>query len=118
MDRYKFRVLQISDGTPGHRYDEPFWKYFDLGNALDPFAYDMSTVCQFTGLSDENGNDIYEYDILSRNHMKDGYVRFESGSFRIMIDTPKGLRNYVLGVDDSDLSLVIGNIYQNSELLK
>ena len=75
-------------------------------------------LMQFTGLKDKDRKDIYEGDILSRNNMKTGYVAFETGSFRIMIDTPKGMRNYVLGSDGADLSQIIGNIYENPELLE
>jgi uncharacterized phage protein (TIGR01671 family) len=65
------------------------------------------TLSQFTGLKDKNGKEIFEGDILShRYYSKPVLCEFVDGSF-IFDDISK-----------YDKSLeVIGNIYQNPELL-
>lgn len=46
---------------------------------------DPSTVCQFTGLKDEDGTEIWEHDIL-KNHPMTNEVIFRNGSFMIVED--------------------------------
>lgn len=46
---------------------------------------DPSTVCQFTGLKDEEGTEIWEHDIL-KNHPMTNEVTFRNGSFMIVED--------------------------------
>lgn len=43
---------------------------------------DPSTVCQFTGLKDENGKEVWEHDILESPFLK-GEVIFFNGCFRV-----------------------------------
>ena len=64
------------------------------------------TVCQFTGLYDKNGRKIFEGDIM-RN--AGNVVEFYGGDFCINGDSPL---SYWTGTE------VIGNIYDNPELLK
>ena len=86
-------------------------------------------VMQYTGLKDKNGVEIYEGDIIRAKHDDGGYdigavVYGRKGAF--CIDLPNvatgiksPLLNYIHGMmfDESDIE-VIGNIYENPELLE
>lgn len=84
-------------------------------------------LMQFTGLLDKNGKEIYEGDVVRGRHWKEphamrtsvegvGVVEWmtEPPEFWIRGGPPRGYRTYL---DFSDCE-VIGNIYENPELLK
>jgi uncharacterized phage protein (TIGR01671 family) len=84
----------------------------------------INKVMQFTGLQDRNGVDIYEGDILEYcEELPDGgysnqkyTVEFKNGSFVVCCE---GCEEDNLYSESDDASwLVVGNIHENSELLK
>lgn len=78
-----------------------------------PVFTKQETIGQFTGLHDKNGNDIYEGDII-RNEICKGIVVYKNGAF--VLDLGKSCGCVYLFCLDS--LLVVGNIYDNPELLK
>ena len=77
---------------------------------------DKYIVMQFTGLRDKNGKEIYEGDFISCDHCNDKYtVRLDclwTGFFPFQSEDP------IYGRCEAKNAVVIGNIYENPELLK
>lgn len=107
-----------------------------MGMPFEPFDYEfmasggtfpLGTVfMQFTGIKDKNGNEIYEGDVVILTDLDDEsthttYVKWMDGGFTLEWD-------YAFE-DGSDITLigwateyvsveVIGNIFENADLLK
>lgn len=84
-----------------------WWNYIEYLNEDD------CIVMQFTGLKDKNGNEIYEGDILAngKGH-KPCLVSFERDQFVV------GEYGCSLWIYAGNNKEVIGNVWENPELLK
>jgi|SRR6185312_12086075 len=72
--------------------------------------------CQYTGLKDKNGKEIYESDILKGTHSVPLYVVLQDGKFCFYNDYSSGSDALSqMRVEKLD---VIGNIFENPELLQ
>lgn len=93
-----------------------FISYFpDNDDYEDVVVVDSDTICQYTGLTDKNGNKIWENDIL-----KSGLVVTWEKEFASFCLSRKGwaFRHFFgEAVNGCDCE-VIGNIFDNPELLK
>lgn len=75
------------------------------------------TVGQYTGLTDKNGNKVFEGDIVKLyliDGIEKGVIKFNDIMCRFMFFTKDG--NY--GFDNDCIFEIIGNIHDNPELLK
>jgi len=80
------------------------------------YSHEQMLPLQYTGLKDKNGKEIYEGDILRREigeTIHRAAVTFEEGRF--VTSHPGGGIGWTV---NSATSEVIGNIYENPELLK
>lgn len=79
----------------------------------DYFDTEDMILMQYTGLDDKNGKEIYEGDIVKYENMT-GKIMFFNGSF--IMSNFEETEEWELGVINEEIE-VIGNIYENSELL-
>jgi hypothetical protein len=78
-------------------------------------------LMQFTGLHDNNGKEIYEGDILKDGKGQPGHVLWAHNSWLMewMVRDYEGKLTYEKMLDDCfGYGEVIGNIYENPELLQ
>ncbi len=81
-------------------------------------GYQNARFQQFTGIKDSSGKEIYEGDIIDVNtRFKKGMVKFENGGF-IILGIPLQEYKTVSYPKRFSRLKVIGNIFENPELLK
>lgn len=71
------------------------------------------TLSQYTGLTDKNGRKIFEGDILEAESGNRGYVVFINGAFMKSCNS-KDMPFLIA----SDVNAVIGNVFDNPELIE
>lgn len=87
--------------------------YCDGINAVIP-----DTLGQYTGLKDKNGTKIFEVDIIKARHNADVYiVKFEECRFKIEDCWGNMIKMTQEAINHFECE-VIGNIYDNPELIK
>ena len=94
-------------------------------DCIEPLKVELM---QYTGLQDTNGVDIYEGDIINLSyeyfdgHFRDneivGKVYFEDSSFRMSYKKYDEIREWRIDEPEILSIEVIGNIYENPELLE
>ena len=105
------------DGRHVHHFIMPLGTDLNLGTPIEKIQVevDINTICQYTGLTDKNGNKIWENDIISYPQIyARGNVAFVEDTF-VLFDDWDG-KQYINGMWKK--FEVIGNIFDNAELVK
>ena len=118
MREIKFRAWDVLDKKMlnwGDICHLPAWEIFPGTPEQRPF-----NIMQYTGLKDENGHEIYEGDIIEFLEAESGEtwtakIVFENLAFKAL-DVEDEAYDYDFD-DLSDIE-VIGNIYENPEILR
>lgn len=89
----------------------------DIQNRIVQFTTDVP-IMQYTGLHDKNGKEIYEGDIVKTGTDKLMVISWSKKHASFVIDRDGWAFVHYFGeAFDSDDCEVIGNIYQNPELI-
>ena len=95
------------------------------GEFVTPWPLCDSVLLQYTGLKDKNGVEIYEGDILVRYRGKEyesiRQIVYDKGSFVCVVRWPHEDGPYAplqFRTYDANIGEVIGNIYENPELME
>ena len=102
-----------------YKYDDKYFAEMTNTDGVSGIDIDRETICEYTGLTDKNGNKIFEGDIvitgatLLLGNLK-GTVEYSSTSARYIISFKDKVYHY----EDLTKAKIIGNIYDNPELLE
>lgn len=106
---------------PCNRFDETGWNSYE--DDVEPII--SETICQFTGLCDKNGVKIFENDIVNHEDYSDGacltYAQYKTVSAVMIKDFMVGCKT-LSGLPQNCIEEkrmeVVGNIYENPELIQ
>ncbi|MEH6944398.1 YopX family protein [Bacillus sp. JJ722] len=125
MREIKFRGKSIMTGewVYGSLIQEDKWAFIrnlDKNGIRNIYQVDPETVGQYTGLKDKSGTEIFEVDFLQDRDIITQVVFRDSEWQEKLISSPKNhLRDYFPFSNEISLATtVIGNIYDNPELLE
>ena len=141
MREIKFRGKRVCNGEWAHGslicyesgqtaiLDTPFSKYgHEATEIIRRTQVDPASVGQYTGLRSRNGKEIYEYDIMQMYHHSDdtnkhekdyiSAVHYHHGAFHVENPRYKIEQTFLHMARPGQSFEVIGNIYDNPELLE
>lgn len=120
MREILFKAKRIETGEWVEGLLTVMWGQYHIINPDDEntaYPIDTETICQYTGLTDKDGRKIWENDILVmryRDIKENGVVRYMTYNARFTFCDSDGAYGF-----DNDCDMeVIGNVFDNPELLK
>ena len=127
MREYKFRAKRIDNGewVYGYYWTNENGNYFirktvDLNGCftIEDIEVDPNTVGQYIGLKDKNSVEIYEGDIVKDAWGINMLVKYINTGFYLCRKNTNGEYSKISNWRNLQTKEVIGNIYNNPELLK
>lgn len=124
-DRYLFRAkhsLESQKWHTGNIVKEPDGLYIrDINKKVMVFINDTSIICQCTGLRDKNGKLIWKNDIVNCTDAESyGYISWNESEagfyFNVLLEGGGFEEEHIY--DYQDCMEVIGNIFDNKDLLE
>lgn len=88
---------------------------FEIADAEYQEDFDVVEILQYTGLKDKNGKEIYESDIVSDAHTIFKIIWYKG---RFDFERISGAFQYPYFGDNCSRMEIIGNIFENPDLLK
>ena len=113
-----FRGKQVDNGewTEGYLFkiwNRTFLLWGMTGDVPNMVEVIPETVSQFTGLTDKNGKKIFEGDIVESPNGTQGFIEWQNAECAFLVNIGDDWQT----MDDCPYE-VIGNIYDNPELLE
>lgn len=84
-----------------------------------PYSEDIvvKDIMQYTGIEDYDGVEVYEGDIIEYNNQKGKYYKiyWDECALSILADCGERIRDLFIG--ENTKFIIVGNIYENKELI-
>ena len=119
----QWKEMRYGVGVWYSDYTGPVAVTYEAGYEYNEWIeHDSWILTQYTGLKDKNGKEIYEGDVYQEQHMSPVVIKFGDYSVDYYTEVIAGFYCEVIGDRTStwcvqDGGEVIGNIYENPELL-
>lgn len=86
---------------------------------ISEYDFDGVELLQYTGLKDKNGREIYNGYIIKRDGLRFPLIiNFDDEKCAFNAESTKTLAHYEISIRTQSYIEVIGNIYENPDLLK